>query len=127
MTGVGAVGRLRAWRGDTGSGTVLVVGVVAALGIVLASLVGLVSVVSARHGAQAASDLAALAAADVSTGRRPGDPCAVAAAVSGRNGAALAGCRVDGADVHVQVEVRPAGLAGALGPARARATAGPAP
>jgi secretion/DNA translocation related TadE-like protein len=78
------------------------------------------SVVVARHRAQAAADLAALAAA----ARLPsgvGAACARASAVARGMGVDGAECRVDGLDVVVTVRVAVA-FAGA---ARAVARAGP--
>ncbi len=77
--------------------------------------------VVARHRAQAAADLAALAAAS----RLPsgaGMACARAAAVARRMGVDAVRCEVDGLDVVVSVDVAVAGV----GTARAAARAGPA-
>lgn len=78
------------------------------------------SVVVARHRAQAAADLAALAAA----ARLPSGAaaaCARATAVAHGMRVDVAGCQVDGLDVVVSVAV-PLAFAGA---ARAAARAGP--
>jgi secretion/DNA translocation related TadE-like protein len=78
------------------------------------------SVVVARHRAQAAADLAALAAA----GRLPsgvGAACARATAVARAMRVDNADCRVDGLDVVVTVRVAVA----FTGSARAAARAGP--
>jgi secretion/DNA translocation related TadE-like protein len=94
----------------------------------LAASALLASAVVTRHRAQAAADLAALAAADVALGRRPGDPCALATAVAAANGGRLVSCTVEGGgDAVVGVEVRPPGAAAQLGTARVSARAGPAP
>jgi secretion/DNA translocation related TadE-like protein len=80
------------------------------------------SVVVARHRAQAAADLAALAAA----ARLPAGvaaACTRAAAVARRMNVDDAGCRVDGLDVVITVRVAVA-VAGA---AQATARAGPVP
>lgn len=116
---------------DRGSGTVLVVAVVAVV-LVLAAGVGLlVRAQSARTGAQTAADLAALAAASsiaaprgVVLGDRqsqPGAVCGLAGEVARRNGGVLTGCEV-GQDGVVQVSVTRGSLAGA---ATATARAGP--
>lgn len=111
---------------DRGSASVLVVGV-CLLALVLATGAGAVgSAVIARHQAQAAADLAALAAADVLLGRSPGPPCVVAAAVASRNGAELDQCAVTGREVIVRAKVRPATTIAAVGDAAATARAGPA-
>ncbi|WP_432561546.1 Rv3654c family TadE-like protein [Kineococcus sp. SYSU DK003] len=108
---------------DEGSGSVLAVGLCAVLlsGVVLGLGVG--SAVVARHRAEAAADLAALAAADVVLGRADGDPCTRARVVLAAHGAGAQGCAVaaDGS-VTVTATVR----AGVLGTARASARAGQA-
>jgi secretion/DNA translocation related TadE-like protein len=112
---------------DRGAGTVLAVGLVAVVLVLAAALAVLTQAATARHRAEAAADLAALAAADALLGRADGDPCARAARTAAANGARLASCAPRaGAVVRVVVEVRPQGPAGALGPARAVARAGPA-
>lgn len=81
--------------------------------------------VVARHRAQAAADLAALAAATrVPAGAAAA--CEESAAVAHRLGASGHECALDGLDVVVTVEVTPALLAWPGGPARAAARAGPA-
>lgn len=115
------VGRRAA--GDRGAGSVLVLGLVAAAGALLLA-VGLVAgAYDARGRARTAADLAALAAAAAAAS--PGasvDPCARAAEVAARNGAALGSCAVTGPGV-VDVAVR---VASAVGDARTAARAGPA-
>jgi len=90
-------------HGQRGSASLLVValaGVVLLLGLAASFLV---ATAAAHRRAQAAADLAALAGA---TARQRGeDPCAAAAAVATGNGAGLAVCRLDGADVVVSVRV----------------------
>lgn len=111
---------------DRGSATVWVLalcGVLVSLGAA-AVLVG--AAVVGRHRAEAAADLAALAAADRAVSGTA-DPCAAAASVASANGAVLESCIAEpGAvvDVRVTVEV----LLGPLGrrPVSARARAGPA-
>jgi secretion/DNA translocation related TadE-like protein len=112
---------------DGGSGSVVVVGACAALLSLLLVVLALASAVVARHRAEAAADLAALAGADVAVGRATGDPCARAAAVLHAQGAAAGVCAVaaDGS-VTVTALVPAAGAAGLLGPARATARAGQA-
>lgn len=128
----------RPWSGvsadrERGSGTVVVVGLVAVV-VVLAATVGLVA--SAHLGrvrAQTAADLAALAGAgDLvlplgvalagDAGRDTGTACVTARETAVRNGAELTGCGVGAAgDVQVTVRVSAAG-----GAATAVARAGPA-
>jgi secretion/DNA translocation related TadE-like protein len=110
-------------RDERGSATV----VAAAMVVVLLSVTGgcacLGAAVVARHRAQSAADLAALAAAArVPAGAE--SACAQAGAVARAMRADPAGCAVDDLDVVVTVEV---GLAvGRWGTARAAARAGPA-
>lgn len=111
--------------GDRGSATV----VAAAMVVLLLSITGaaayLGSAVVGRHRAQAAADLAAVAAA----GRLPAGvraACTQAVLVADQMAADHVDCVVDGLDVVVTVEVAiglPGTLAGA--PARAAARAGP--
>lgn len=112
---------------DAGSGTVLVVGLVAVVASLAVALALLAQATVARHRAEAAADLAALAAADVLLGRAPGDACGRAERVAALNGARLVACRPAGdGSVVVDAVVTPGGAAGALGAARATARAGPA-
>lgn len=83
------------------------------------------SVVVARHRAQAAADLAAMAAAS----RLPAGvqaACGRATRVAHQMGADDADCAVHGLDVVVTVEVTVAFAGWGAGPARAAARAGPA-
>lgn len=94
--------------------------------LVVVSLGGVAvgSAVIARHRAQAAADLGALAAASrIALG---GDAaCASASSIAQRMDAAIASCVVDGLDVVVSVDVA-AGLGRlGVGTARAAARAGP--
>jgi secretion/DNA translocation related TadE-like protein len=108
-------------RGDErGSATVVAVAMVAVLLCVTGAGAYVGSVLTARHRAQAAADLAALAAAQ----RLPAGPaaaCAQAAAVARAMRVGDAHCGVDGLDVVVTVAV-PVAFAGV---ARAAARAGP--
>jgi secretion/DNA translocation related TadE-like protein len=98
---------------------------VVAVGAVTAAL--LAGAASTRHRAEAAADLAALAAADVVLGRRPGDACGLAAKVASQNGTRLTGCRTTSSGAVVAVTVRPSGMLASLGDAEASAHAGAAP
>ncbi len=107
---------------DSGSGTVLVLGVVAVALVLATTLAGLGQVVVGRARAQTAADLAALAAAtrwqataDV------GSACDLAEQAATRNGADLAACGHEGAGV-VQIAVT---VSTPFGPARSFARAGP--
>lgn len=116
----------RSTSADRGSASVLAVGVVL-IGLVLSTGSAAVgAAVVARHRAEAAADLGALAAADVLLARASGTPCGAAAAVVSAQGAVLVGCAVDRGDAVVRTTVRPGGRVGALGTAVAVARAGPA-
>lgn len=91
------------------------------VGVAVAAL-GAVAV--ARQRAASVADLAALAAAArVLDGQAVA--CARAARVAERGGGRLTGCVVAGDQVLVTAQVRPPGPLGDLGPATARARAGP--
>lgn len=114
--------------GERGSGSVLVLGLVAAVvvGVLLLAVLG--GAVAARHRAQTAADLAALAAAEVSLGRRSGEPCTAARAVAVANGGRLVRCEAhEDGSVLVTVTVAPAGPVARLGTAKASARAGAQP
>ncbi|QCW49505.2 hypothetical protein FE634_02095 [Nocardioides dongxiaopingii] len=97
------------------AGVLLLLG--AALGVVAALVVG-------HRTAQAAADLAALAAAQALA--RGSDGCGAAATVAAANGAALTGCAVEGREVRVEVGVTGPRWLGQSGDLTARARAGPA-
>ncbi|MFE7529717.1 Rv3654c family TadE-like protein, partial [Kitasatospora sp. NPDC057542] len=111
---------------DAGSATVWLLALAMLGTAVFAATIAVGSVVAARHRAESAADLAALAAAD----RLLLDPdggCARAAGIVAAQGAGLVSCAVDqSADaVEVVAEVGVRGLPVRLpvGPARARARA----
>lgn len=111
--------------GERGSATILVLGLGALIGVATAAgLVRGVTVV-ARHRAEAAADLAALAAAQVVI-EGAHRACAVAGWVAEANGVTVRRCIVSG-DV-VDIEVAQTLSVGRLGywPVVARAKAGPA-
>jgi secretion/DNA translocation related TadE-like protein len=110
-------------RSDEGSATIwiLAIGLALVFGAVAIAMAGAGTL--ARHKAQAAADLAALAGA-LRTLEGEQAACQRAAEISARNGAQLVSCHLDGLDVVVVVEVAPALLAG-TGVARAAARAGP--
>jgi secretion/DNA translocation related TadE-like protein len=83
------------------------------------------SAVIARHRAQSAADLAALAAADGLSGGVEA-ACERATSVAAAVHVAVTACTVDGLDVVVTVEAAMALTAWGSGPARAAARAGPA-
>lgn len=113
---------LRGQDREAGSGTVLLVGVVAAL-VLLAALVGVLGgSAAARGAAQGAADLAALAAAGADMSGT-GEPCSLAGEVARRNGGTLTRCAPEGDGIYVVTATAPA-PAGRTAEARARA--GPA-
>jgi secretion/DNA translocation related TadE-like protein len=113
---------------ERGAGTVLILGIIAAVLLLALGIAALGAAQNARGAAQAAADLGALAGA---TALRDGfDPCGTAGAAVARNGAEVASCEVlGGGVVRVAATRAPAGVSGAfggaLGPARASARAGP--
>ncbi len=111
---------------DRGGITVLAAGVVAALLATTMLLAQLGVAVVARHRADAAADVAALAAAaGILSGTAAA--CARAAEVTIRSGARLDSCSVDGMTVRVVVSTEPPWAAPLLAGERAtaRARAGP--
>ena len=98
---------MRLLRSELGSGTVLVVGLLAAAVLLTTTVHSLSVTVLARARASAAADAAALAAADSASGREPGVPCDNAEQLAALHDATLVSCRLDGliATVAVQVSV----------------------
>jgi secretion/DNA translocation related TadE-like protein len=97
------------------------------MAVMLAVTVGAVqigSAVIARHRAQAAADMAALAAAGSLTAGA-GSACGKAEIVATTMRTALTSCRIDALDVVVAVEAQVAWGRWGIGPARATARAGP--
>ncbi|WP_241665885.1 Rv3654c family TadE-like protein [Prescottella subtropica] len=111
-------------RDDEGGATVFACFALAGLVAVTAILLHLGGAVAARHRAQSAADLGALAAAQALADGEPA--CPVAMSVVSRMRAQVSGCVVDGWDVQVSTEVTPGGVPFGSGPARAVARAGPA-
>ncbi|MFD7450244.1 Rv3654c family TadE-like protein [Kitasatospora sp. NPDC059827] len=113
---------------DTGSATVWLLALAMLGTAVFAATVAVGTVVAARHRAESAADLAALAAADLLL-LDPDGGCARAVGIAAAQGAAVVSCAVDrSADaVEVVAEVPVGGLPRRLpvGPARARSRAGP--
>lgn len=92
---------------QNGSGTMLIIGVLAALIMVGAAAAVVSGYAVAAHGGRNAADLAALSGAQVmATG---GDACAAAGGIARRNHVHLVGCTVSGEEgdfvVAVTVEV----------------------
>jgi secretion/DNA translocation related TadE-like protein len=117
--------RLTDWlRDDSGGATVwaLATGLVTVVVAISVAAGGAATV--ARHRAQAAADLAALAGAAHSVEGQV-VACERAAAIAAANGARLTDCQLEGWDLVVTAEVRPARVAAVAGDARASARAGP--
>ncbi|MGI8417942.1 MAG: Rv3654c family TadE-like protein [Nakamurella sp.] len=108
---------------DTGSATILAAVGVATLIVVLAVGLQVAGAVIARHRAESAADLAALAgAAKVLTGQQ--SACSTAGSIAAANGAMLQDCELIGLDLRVMVRVD-AALGPIGGSAAGRARAGP--
>ncbi|MFB7376072.1 Rv3654c family TadE-like protein [Kitasatospora purpeofusca] len=120
--------RSRRRRSDTGSATVWLLAGVLIGCVAFTAALSLGAVVGARHRAESAADLAALAAADRLLVDADGG-CARARAVAAAQAAAVVSCAADlPADaVEVVAEAPVTGLPVRLpvGPARARSRAGP--
>lgn len=109
---------------DRGVATVWTAGSIAVLASVAILGMHLGKAIGARHHAESAADLAALAgAATVIAGER--HACDQARRVTDRMRVRLVSCHLRGWDVLVDVEARPGGWIGSLGSAVGRARAGP--
>lgn len=109
---------------DQGGVTVLAAFALAALLVVVIAIAHVGSAVSARHRAQSAADLSALAAA-AALDRGIADACEVAADLVGRMDGSLSHCTVHSWDVVVEVSISvPLGRFG-MRDAVASARAGP--
>jgi secretion/DNA translocation related TadE-like protein len=106
---------------DRGFATIWTAWVVAALGLLVAMLMGVAAVVLARHRADSAADLAALAAAAYGPWGEE-YACGLARWVSEQMEVQLVDCRLSGWVVRVEVVAAVNGL----GDVTARARAGPA-
>ncbi|GAA3994886.1 hypothetical protein GCM10022247_13300 [Allokutzneria multivorans] len=105
--------------------TVLAAVGIAGLVSVLALLIGLGSAQVQRHRAEAAADLAALAAAGQALAGTVA-PCRAAERVGARMAVVVTSCRLDGWDALVEVRAVPNGPLPFVVPVVARARAGPA-
>lgn len=108
-------------RDESGAAVALALGLVALLVLVAAVALGVTALVAGHRKAQAAADLAALAAA--SSLREGADPCAEAHEIAAANEASVTSCAVQGQTVSVSVVVQIALLGERE--LRARARAGP--
>lgn len=112
-------------RAERGAATVLVMAFAGALLLVGAACAVVAALLLAHRTAQAAADLAALAAAQALA--EGGDACGQAAAVAGRHGAQVVTCAPGGAEVRVTVVVDGPRWLGQTGDGVAEARAGPQP
>lgn len=111
------------WRDDAGAATVIAAGAIGVVAVLLGALVVLGAVVTTRHRAANAADLAALAgAAESVRGREAG--CGRARELAERNGGRLASCTWLGWEVQVEV-VRGCDCLPVADSTTARARAGP--
>ncbi|HKR51628.1 MAG TPA: Rv3654c family TadE-like protein [Pseudonocardiaceae bacterium] len=110
---------------DRGAATVWAAGAIAVLMSMAVFGVHLGAAIVARHQAESAADLAALAgAATVVAGEQ--HACAQARRVTDRMRVQLVSCRTSGWDLLVDVAARPAGWLSGLRTATGQARAGPA-
>ena len=111
---------------ERGSGTVLVLGIIAVLLAMAVCAGGLIQAQAAAGKARSAADLAALGGATaLSSVVAPSEPCETAGRVARANGAEVTVCTVVGEDVVVEVSVRTRVL-GVVREAVSTARAGPA-
>lgn len=96
----------------------------AALMAVVGVVLHLGAAVGARHRAEAAADLGALAAAARAV-EGPEVACTKAAVVTSGMAVTLTSCRLDGWDAVVEVDAAGPAVIAALGSAHGRARAGP--
>lgn len=115
-------------RSDDGSGSVVVLALGAVLVLAMAGVASACQVVTARHRAEAAADLSALAAASTAVLGGSGPACARAAQVAKAHATRLDECAVGPAlTVRVVVVTSLPGVLADVGPVQGRARAGPAP
>lgn len=109
---------------DRGSASVIAVAMIAVLLVLTGGFGYLGAAVVARHRAQAAADLAALAGAGI-VAAGPEAACEHAAQLARRMGGGVTSCLVENLDVVLTVEIAVALGHWDVGPARASARAGP--
>ena len=94
---------------DEGSGTVMVVGVLAAFAVLACSALAYIAILAAGNRAQNIADLSALAGADVSATAQwesvEEKACRAANEVAQENGAMLSSCHCESVDTIVTVRV----------------------
>jgi secretion/DNA translocation related TadE-like protein len=94
---------MRTVHGDTGSGSILAVAILAATVLLASVAVPAVGLLAGQQLVQNAADAAALAAADTLSGRTSGYPCPNAARAAELDGARLDSCELDGSVAVVAV------------------------
>jgi len=94
---------------DEGSGTIMLVGVLAALAVLTCSALAYIALLAAGNRAQNIADLSALAGADISATAQwesvEEKACRVANEVAQENGAMLSSCHCESIDTIVTVRV----------------------
>jgi secretion/DNA translocation related TadE-like protein len=110
-------------RPETGIATIWGLAIIGILMLLAAVSAGVVSLIGARHQAEAAADLAALAGARAAVDGE--DACEAARRIAAANGGALTGCDVQGDIVEVRVEVDGPRLLSEAWVLTGRARAGP--
>lgn len=111
-------------RRDTGSATIVALGVIVLLLVTGAGAAAVAVGGYVHERAATSADAAALAGALAA--RREADGCRSARAVSVANGGSLSDCRFSGEDVEVTVVVEPPRWLSWAGSAQVKARAGPA-
>jgi secretion/DNA translocation related TadE-like protein len=125
-----AARRRRRWRArcrrrsETGIATIWGLAIIGILILLAAVSAGVVALIGARHQAEAAADLSALAGAQAAVDGE--DACDAARRIAAANGGSLTRCDVDGEIVEVRVEVDGPRLLGEAWVLTGRARAGPA-
>ncbi|QSB05451.1 Rv3654c family TadE-like protein [Natronoglycomyces albus] len=109
---------------EEGSASVVLTGVLAVIVILAAGFITVSNATVARHQAQGAADVAALAGARV-VASQPDSVCDLASNLAAENAATLYECRSTDFEVIVRVSVEAKGAAALFGPAHAVARAGP--
>jgi secretion/DNA translocation related TadE-like protein len=99
-------------------------GAIAVVAVLTVLAMSMASAVVTRHRAEAAADLAALAAASRAEAGAV-HPCTAARRVAEHMTVHLSRCRMVGADAIIEVGLRPGGLLAPFGTAGAHARAGP--
>lgn len=105
---------VRIVRDETGSASVVAAGIIAAMMSLVLAVVSATALVAARHEAQVAADLSAVAGAFAHY--RGEDGCRAAGETARHNGAELAACGVADGDVTVTARVRTRSAQARAGP-----------